>query len=59
MHISVSELLVILLVALLVIKPAHLPDAAKSLARAIRWIKGISDTLKKELDKTLKSDADA
>lgn len=56
MHISISELLVILLVALLVIKPAHLPDAAKTLARSIRWFKSTSEKVKQEINDTLNSD---
>lgn len=56
MHFSISELVVILLVALLVIKPAHLPGAAKTLARGIRWFKSTSDKVKQEITDTLNSD---
>lgn len=42
-----SELLVILLVTLLVVKPKHLPDIARVLARIVRWIR---HTKKKLLD---------
>lgn len=37
MNINFSELLVILLVALLVIKPERLPEAALTLGRWMKW----------------------
>lgn len=50
MHISFSELLVILVVALLVIKPAQLPEVARSLARFIKWFRKTSTNIKQEID---------
>ena len=50
MHIHFGELLVILLVALLVIKPEKLPGIANKLGR---WVKGVRRTvnqLKDEYD---------
>jgi sec-independent protein translocase protein TatB len=44
MHINISEILLVLLVALLVIKPEQLPDAAK---RAGRWIKLVRQSIAK------------
>jgi len=53
MHISFSEILLILIVALLVIKPAHLPEAAKTLGRWFKWMRQTSDKIKKEIEKPL------
>jgi Sec-independent protein translocase protein TatA len=45
-----SEILVILLVALLVIKPAHLPNAAFTLGKWLKWLRQTTATLKRELE---------
>jgi len=50
MHISFSEILVILLVALLVIKPEQLPDAAKTLGRWIKWARQAAAKIKHEIE---------
>ena len=50
MHINLSEILVILLVALLVIKPEKLPDAAKKLGRWIKWMRNTANHIKDEFD---------
>ncbi|MHB1948910.1 MAG: Sec-independent protein translocase subunit TatA/TatB [Gammaproteobacteria bacterium] len=39
MHIPFSEILVILIVALLVIKPERLPEVALKLGRLIKWMR--------------------
>lgn len=39
MHIPFSEMLVILIVALLVIKPERLPEIALKLGRLIKWMR--------------------
>jgi len=50
MHISFSEIFVILLVALLVIKPEHLPDAAQTLGRWIKWLRAATAKIKHEME---------
>lgn len=50
MHINLSEILLILLVALLVIKPEKLPDAAKIVGRFIKWMRHTASQIKDELD---------
>jgi len=46
--ISVSEIFVILLVALIVIKPEKLPEVALILGRGLKWIRGAIANIKKE-----------
>jgi Sec-independent protein translocase protein TatA len=53
MHISFGEIFVILLVALLVIKPEHLPDIALKLGRFIKWVKQLFSIFKQELEEPL------
>ncbi len=53
MHISLSEILVILLVALLVIKPERLPDAALTLGRWIKWFRMTAAKMKREIEEPL------
>jgi len=53
MHASVSEILVILLVALLVIKPEHLPDAAFTLGRWIKQLKQMVTHIQQEIGEGL------
>lgn len=53
MHISLSEILVILIVALLVIKPERLPEAARTLGRWIKWLRQTSQKIKQEMEKPL------
>lgn len=48
MHISLSELLVIFLVALVVIKPERLPDVATRLATFLKTFRILFLKLKKE-----------
>lgn len=53
MNISISEIIVVLLVALLVIKPEQLPDVAFKLGK---WSKRLRDTmtkLRQEVDGTV------
>lgn len=53
MHISFSEILVILLVALLVIKPEKLPDAAFTVGRWIKWFRQMTAKIKQEMEAPL------
>jgi len=50
MSISLGEILMILLVALLVIKPERLPEVASLLARWIRAAQRLISKIKHELD---------
>lgn len=51
MDISFSEILLVLLVALLVIKPEHLPQAATSLGRFLKSLRVWKEKFKQELEK--------
>jgi len=57
MHISISELLVILLVALLVIKPEKLPSAAYTLGRWFKWGQQAIAQFKQEIEKPFINDS--
>lgn len=46
---SFMELMLIILVALVVIKPEHLPEAAKNLGIWFKWLRHASAKLKNEL----------
>lgn len=50
MNFSISELIVILLIALLVIKPEQLPDVAYTLGRFAQSIKGLFAKVKDEMN---------
>lgn len=50
MSFSISEILVILLVALLVIKPEQLPDVAFSLGRFAQSVKRLFAKVKEEMN---------
>jgi Tat protein translocase TatB subunit len=47
---SISEILLILLIALLVIKPEQLPDVARTLGRTARMIRGMFSKFKDEMN---------
>ncbi|MES2216841.1 MAG: twin-arginine translocase TatA/TatE family subunit [Pseudomonadota bacterium] len=53
MSICVSEVVMVLLVAVLVIKPEKLPDAAYSLGKWLRWLRQTSDKIKHEISSPL------
>lgn len=46
MNIHFSELLLILFVALLAIKPERLPEVAFTLGRCLRWLRSLSAKMK-------------
>lgn len=50
MNFSLTEIIYILLIALLVVKPEQLPDVARSLGRMIRSVRGIYQKVKAEVD---------
>lgn len=50
MNISLSEIAVTLLIALLVIKPAQLPEAARALGRFVRFIQNQIGKIKEEVN---------
>jgi Sec-independent protein translocase protein TatA len=53
MSFNFSEILLILLVALLVIKPERLPAAAATLGRCLKWLRQLSANLKREIEAPL------
>lgn len=50
MNFSISEILVVLLIALIVVKPAQLPDVAHSLGKLIKSIRGVFAKVKDEMN---------
>lgn len=50
MNVSISEIIVILLVALLVIKPEQLPEVAGALGRFTRSIRRMMEKVKDEMN---------
>lgn len=50
MNFSISEVLLILLIALLVVKPEQLPDVAHSLGRLARTVRGMFGKVKEEMN---------
>lgn len=56
MNIHFSEILVILFVALLVIKPERLPTVAFTLGRWLRWAQGALNKIKKEALESFEND---
>lgn len=55
MNVSISEIIVILLIALLVIKPEQLPDVAFSLGRFAQTIRRMFAKVKEEMNDLLES----
>lgn len=55
MNFSISEILVILLIALLVIKPEQLPDVAFTLGRFTQSIRRMFAKVKDEMDGIIES----
>lgn len=53
MHISFSEVLLVLIVALLVIKPQQLPQAARAVGRWFQWMRQTSAKIQREMEKPL------
>jgi len=52
MPISFSEIWVILLVALLVIKPERLPEVALTVGRCIQWLRAAATKIKREMEES-------
>lgn len=50
MNFSISEILLVLLIALLVVKPEQLPDVARTLGRLMRTVRGVYAKVKEEMD---------
>ncbi len=50
MNFSISEILLVLLIALLVVKPEQLPDVARTLGRLMRSVRGIYSKVKEEMN---------
>lgn len=57
MNFSISEIMVILLIALLVIKPEQLPDVAFSLGRFAKYIRRTVSKMKTEMNDLIEVDA--
>ncbi len=55
MNFSISEMIVVLLIALLVIKPEQLPDVAFSLGRFAKTIRGMFTKVKDEMNGLIES----
>ena len=53
MNFSISEIMVVLLIALLVVKPEQLPDVAHSLGRFVKSIRGIFAKVKNEMNELI------
>jgi len=53
MHMSFSEILVILFVALLVIKPERLPETAFTVGRWVKWFRKTAAKIKQEIEAPL------
>jgi sec-independent protein translocase protein TatB len=47
---SFSEILVVLLIALLVVKPEQLPEVAHSLGRFVKTVRGMFTKVKEEMN---------
>lgn len=56
MNFSFSEIVLILLIALLVVKPEQLPGVAHSLGRFVKTIRGMFDKVKDEMNDLLEVD---
>lgn len=50
MNFSFSEILVVLLIALLVVKPEQLPEVARTLGRLAKSVRSIYTKIKAEMD---------
>jgi len=57
MHINFSELLVILLVAVLVIKPENLPKTLQNFSKGLQWFKKTTQQIKDEIEKPIETKA--
>ena len=49
-----SELVIVLLVALIVFGPEHLPSLARGMGRCVAKLRGASEFLQAEIDKQIK-----
>lgn len=56
MNFSISELIVVLLIALLVIKPEQLPEVAFSLGRFVQYIRRSFTKIKSEMNELIDID---
>lgn len=53
MNISLSEIILILVIALLVIKPEQLPHAARNIGRFAKVIKNLFTQMKEQMNKLI------
>jgi Sec-independent protein translocase protein TatA len=57
--INIGEMIVVLLVAVLVIKPENLPDTAFKLGKWFKWLRQTTTHLKQEIDRTVQEPTDS
>lgn len=50
MNFSISEILLVLIIALVVVKPEQLPDVARKLGRLMRSVRGIYSKVQEEMN---------
>ena len=50
MNFSISEILLVLLIAILVVKPEQLPDVARTLGRLMKSVRVLFAKVKEEMD---------
>ncbi len=50
MNIHLSEILLIIVIALIVIKPQHLPDVAHNIGRWLKGVRQIIEKIKHKMD---------
>lgn len=55
MNISLSEMMLVLLVALIVIRPEQMPEVAATLGRLIRLIRALGANIKSEVNALIHS----
>jgi Sec-independent protein translocase protein TatA len=53
--INISEVLVVVVVALLFIKPEDLPDTAYTLGKWLKWLRQTTDNVRREIEKPLET----
>jgi Sec-independent protein translocase protein TatA len=51
--ISISEVVVVLIVAVLFIKPENLPDAAYTVGKWVKWLRQTTQHVRHEIEKPL------
>lgn len=55
MNVSLSEIMLILLIALIVIKPEQMPEVAQAVGRFIRFVQALGAKVKNEVNELIHS----